>query len=178
MIERSYFVSFTLLACVGCAAPDDSSRAGSSSEAAHSAPVVRVPVTPTDSLADSAGLGGLLSMLQALPGEFSRAPSGMLSFSGDARVLPSFHWFADSAVAQLVACLDDTTAAAATYRGLPVRRGALCGLALQRTAYSRAHEDGAGDWAGIVGPDASAEQLRAAKREWQAVVAAKGYALP
>ena len=57
--------------------------------------------------------------------------------------------------------------------------GAMCYWALVGIAYYEWYEDnpGASSWPGEIGPTASASQLKAAQKAWEAVVRARRYRL-
>ena len=167
---------FFVTVLIGCG------RAGSDG-ASESAPVTVAATIESgaipgiQALADSAGLEGLLVLLGTTTGSFTRAPSGKVIFDGDERLFPAFSHFGDAAVYRLVACLDDTSRVAATRAGGQVMMGIMCSSALYRIAYSAQFETEP-DWPGIVLEDATAEELRAARRAWEPVVAAKAYLMP
>jgi hypothetical protein len=98
-------------------------------------------------------------------------------FVGDAGPLNAFGDFADSAVTRLVDCIDADSPAQVTVRGRRVVLGVLCYAALSRVAYVERPPDERRPWPGTLGSDATMDQLRRAKRAWQAVVKRRLYHL-
>lgn len=126
-------------------------------------------------LAVPAGLPTLIDSLKRVPGAFAGS-AGRWRFSGTSDVFNSIAEHEDSAVVALVDCLDRADSATATVAGRRVLVGVMCFAALQRMAYPTEHEDAdESSWPGIVAPTASAQQLKAAKREWLRVVREKRY---
>jgi hypothetical protein len=85
---------------------------------------------------------------------------------------------ADATVRELVECLDDEAASKVTLQGRAVPVGVVCYQALTQLVYyepTGPSGDIAAEWPGHVEPDATAEDLRAAKEAWQQVVEKKAY---
>ena len=126
-------------------------------------------------------LRALLDSLQHLPGEFTNPLPGRWDFSGDRGVFAAFERFGDSAVVQLVGCLNRTQQASATFEETPVLLGFVCYVALRRVAYYEwsQFEDTAGNgrWPGVLDADATANELRTAQRAWREVIMKKRYVL-
>jgi hypothetical protein len=123
----------------------------------------------------------LIARLVRTNGEI--APDG--GFVGDSSTFVAISSLADSAgskvdsvVAKLVACLGraDLSHVLVATKAVPV--GMVCYRALSHLAY---HEetDSAGAitpyWAGVVSPDASPDQLKAAQTAWERVVTERAY---
>ena len=129
----------------------------------------------------SADMNQLISSLQVLPGRFvrGRGPAKHWEFEGDQAPLMALQLYGDSAVVRLVQCLADDRPALASVGGRPVLVGAMCYWALVGIAYYEWYEDnpGASSWPGEIGPTASASQLKAAQKAWEAVVRARRYRL-
>ena len=142
----------------------------------------RAPLDGSDAAASAiAGspqdpLALLVDSLAKIPGEFESNPVGTFSFRGDETLFNAFYQYADSAVVALVECLGNSSPARATYEGRPVPIGYMCYSALIRMAYPTAFEDSPGDWPGVLlNPAPSADELRAAQRAWEEVIAQDAY---
>jgi len=122
-------------------------------------------------------IGELVDSLATIEGKF-RQVNLQWQFDGDDSMFRRIAGHGDSALAILVECLDRAEPAAATVNGRRVLVGVMCYTVLQRTAYPTEHEDGSGEWAGVVFPTASAGELEAAKAAWQEVLATGRYRLP
>jgi hypothetical protein len=122
-------------------------------------------------------LGVLTGNLGQLPGSYSIGAHGQWVFSGDRKLFEAIAAHEDSAVARLVDCLDDTTAAIATVEGRPVSVGVLCYEALRFAAYAEPEGIDSGEWPGTVMPTTTGQGLRDAKAAWLKVVRQRGYRL-
>jgi len=148
-------------------------KADSARSAAPTPPPVAV--TQEQPAATTPGLAALVDSLSRVRGQFSLV-GAQWQFEGDDGVFRSIAELSgDSTITALVACLGDTTPVAATVGGKPVLKGAMCYSALHRVAYSTEQEDGSGTWTGVVEPNATASQLRAAQKAWQDVVRRRRY---
>ena len=141
------------------------------SQVRPSAPRSNSLQTPADSL------GVLTANLQQLRGSYSIGAHGQWVFSGDRKLFEVIAAHGDSAVARLVDCLDNTTAALATVEGRPVSMGVLCYEALRFTAYAEPEGIDSGEWPGTVMPTTTGQGLRDAKAAWLKVVRQRGYRL-
>lgn len=125
----------------------------------------------------SDSLRSLTAKLGQLPGTYSIGAHGEWVFSGDRKLFEAIAQFGDSAVVQLVNCLDDTTASTATVEGRRVPLGVVCHEALIYTAYAEPQGSESGDWPGTVMPTTASESLQAAKSAWLLVVQQHSYRL-
>ncbi|HEX7041204.1 MAG TPA: hypothetical protein VF202_13890 [Trueperaceae bacterium] len=175
-IVLALVTGFSAAGCSGGA--NEEAQAGAAETASAATPISGATATPEP--ADS--LGKLIEKLGQLPGSFERTGrSGAYAFTGDRNVIHAIVLFEDAAVPRLVDCLDNTEPAAATLNGEPVPVGVMCYEALRFTAsYEATDEQGDLDptWPGYIGPDATAEDLRAAKGAWEEVVRRKAYVIP
>lgn len=84
----------------------------------------------------------------------------------------------EDALRSLVACLDDSRLSNSTLENKPVAVGVVCYQALSQIAY---HEkagpkgDISPEWAGHIGPKATAEERAAAKKAWEKVLKEGSY---
>jgi hypothetical protein len=121
-------------------------------------------------------LARLVDSLGRIEGQFSLS-GGQWLFSGDLRVFQRLRQYGDSAVERLAGCMDDNHPAVATATGQRVLVGAMCAAALQRIAYATEHEDSDVRWSGVVEPNASSQELSAAKIAWTDAIRRKAYRL-
>lgn len=80
----------------------------------------------------------------------------------------------------LVSCMDNETPTQTRLNGKPVMLGILCNRALLGFVAYRFPVDSSGDileghWPGYIEPDATLEELRAAKKAWQQALEEKNY---
>lgn len=80
----------------------------------------------------------------------------------------------------LVSCMDNETPTQTRLNGKPVMLGILCNRALLGFVAYRFPVDSSGDireghWPGYIEPDATLEELRAAKKAWQQALEKKDY---
>lgn len=175
---KNEFRALMLLVCglwvaFGCKADMGQMRTGGGAQ--FQAAASRIQAVPSDSLA------ALIGTLKHVPGRFEQGVNGVMVFKGDRNIFRAIREFEDNAVVRLVACLDDTMQAAATSNGRNVLTGVMCDQALKATAYYEAvDERGDADptWPGYISPDATATQLRAAKKAWEVVVRKRAYVIP
>lgn len=84
----------------------------------------------------------------------------------------------ETALRELIDCLDDTTPSRSTYAGKAVPVGVICYEAISVLAYHEpvdADGDIAPHWPGDVPPTATVEELQAAERAWRRVLKDKTY---
>lgn len=84
----------------------------------------------------------------------------------------------ETALRELVDCLDDSTPSRSTYAGKTVPVGVICYEAITVLAYHEpvdADGDIAPHWPGDVPPTATVEELEAAERAWRQVLKDKTY---
>jgi hypothetical protein len=125
----------------------------------------------------SGQLSALLDSIRTTGGEFTRGVGGEWTFHGDNALLARPYNFGHEAVDSLVACLDDQREGNMMIAGRRLPTAIACYQALSRTAYPTEFEDGSGDWPGTLGPDASADEIRAAAAAWRDVVRRAAYRL-
>jgi hypothetical protein len=123
-------------------------------------------------------VSGLIDSLMRVEGTFNLRPDQTWTFTGNRDVTMALIKREDSAIPSLVECLSRFDSAAARVNSRHVLAGALCGEVLMRAAIVLEHEDGSGDWEGVVEPDAQPSDLRAAARAWRDVLARRAYRIP
>lgn len=134
------------------------------------APVAVGSASSADSLTRLIAALGRLDATYVHPAENTTA----WVFSGEqSPTVRAITAFGDTALTPLAECIGDTMQTRTTLAGTPVRLGVLCYEALTRLIY---HEetDASGDinpeWPGYVLPDATAADLRRARRAWLTVL--------
>lgn len=154
-----------VLAVFACSAGPDKPRAGT----ANSAPTSGA--NPLTASSQRRPLDTLLDSLRRVPASFTEDKFyNLWEFHGDTAIFSAIATYGDSGLARLVEALDDTTPSRATANGRPVPAGVMYNQALKRMAY---YEWDCGSdpaqllCAGFIRPNATNQQLRAAKRAWR-----------
>jgi len=169
-IEKPTLRVLTALLMLGCTSGERSRARGSDSAgAAEANPAAGAQW-------QGLPLSVLLDSLRTTRATFTRTNSGRWEFNGDQRLLEAIATHGDSAVAQLVGCLDIVAPSRVSLEGRPVPIGVVCYQALRHFAY---YEWDCGSdtspllCAGFVEPTASPAVLRRAKEAWQEALARK-----
>jgi hypothetical protein len=139
---------------------------------------VSSPVAAATPAADS--LRALVASLAEVEGSYRISEGGVWEFVGDRRLVEAIRAFGDSAVVQLVQCLDRADETRTLLNGRAVPLGVLCYEALSETAYHEAVDDYGdldAEWEGYILPTASLDELRAARQAWEEVLAIRSYIL-
>lgn len=118
--------------------------------------------------------------LSAVEGRYTlRREQGKYSYSEKARLEEILSAQPrEAVVAKLVECLDNPSPSRSTLEGKPVALGIICYEALTQMVYyepTAPNGDVAADWAGFLSPQASPEQMRAAKQAWIKVLESKAF---
>jgi hypothetical protein len=138
-------------------------------------PARQVTVNAAQTTKSIPPLAVLIDSLKRLPGRVEDHPPATWSLEGDGGVFAALGHYQDSAVANLVECLGDTTQSATVYHGHRVAVGLVCYAALANVAYTEV--DDSGDWPGAVLPSIDGRGLLKARDAWRVVVRDKAYRL-
>ena len=127
----------------------------------------------------SDSLRAAVQSLRILDGSFVQETDSSWTFKPDSPLFAEIARYGDTAISELVTCMDDIRPTAATVDGRPVPTGVMCYETLRRFVYYEhwdpAIEGYSPDWAGYLTPAAGPTELQAAKRAWLIVVREKAY---
>ena len=120
----------------------------------------------------------LRNALLSLGGQYTKDAQGKYQYSDkiklDAVITKGDQ---DKNLNSLVSCMDDATSSQTLLEGKAVMLGVLCNQAVTQLVYYE-QTDKHGDvaqWPGYIAPTATIEELRAAKKAWQAVLENKSF---
>lgn len=144
--------------------------------------IERTPPAQSDSTAATAttgaeqpDVGAFMDSLRALHSEYTSVDGYRWSVAAGQALLAQVGNLGDPIVDSLVACLGDESPSNVTLDGIPVATAIVCFEALKRTAVIPSAEDSGAPWPGVLRPQSSVEDIRAAHAVWREVLAARRY---